>query len=352
MKKVTYIIVGIVAIALIAFILTNNKKKNEAETAIVSAKSASVAVRVDTVAMENISAGFIANGNFEPSQKLQFSAENSGRVKRVLVEEGSNVKIGQVLAVIEGDKLSVDMQSANVAYQTALADSERYQNAFATGGVTRQQLDQSKLALANAKARLDQARINYGDATIRSSINGVVNKKLIEPGSVVNSGTPLFELVNVSKLKLRVTVSEQQVSELKVGSVVPVKASVFPDKEFSGKVSFIAPLADASLNFPVDIEITNPGNEIKAGMYGTASFGANDSQKKSLLVIPRTAFVGSVNSNQVFVVQNEVANLKKIVAGRVFGDKVEVLSGLQEGEIVVTSGQINLSDGTKISVLK
>src|SRR5690606_8076124 len=105
-------------------------------------------------------------------------------------------------------------------------------------------------------------------------------------------------------------------------------------------------------NFPVEIEITNPGNEIKAGMYGTASFGASDSQKKSLLVIPRNAFVGSVNSNQVFVVKDSVARLSKIVAGRVFGDKVEVLSGLQQGEIVVTSGQINLTDGAKITPLK
>ncbi len=352
MKKIIYIAIGIGVIALIAFVLTNNKKKNEAETAIVSAKNAAVAVRVDTVRTENVSAEFIANGNFEPSQRLEFSAENAGRVRRVMVDEGSAVKIGQVLAVIEGDKLSVDVQSANAAYQTALADMQRYENAFKTGGVTKQQVDQAQLALSNAKARLDQARISFGDATIRSSINGIVNKRMIEPGSVVAPGTPLFELVNVSKLKLRVTVSENQIASLKVGNTVPVRASVLPDKEFSGKISFVAPVADASLNFPVEIEITNTGNEIKAGMYGTAVFGAADAQQKPLRVIPRNAFVGSVNSNQVFTVKDSVAKLTKIVAGRIFGDKVEVLQGLQDGEIVVTSGQINLTDGTKIAPIK
>lgn len=351
-KTLTYVIIGVAVIALIAYILISNKSKNEAETAIVSAKNTAVAVRIDTVKTEKISNAFIANGNFEPSQKLEFAAESAGRVTRVLVDEGSTVRIGQVLAIIEGEKLSVDVQSANAAYQNAVADNERYENAFKTGGVTKQQLDQAKLALSNAKARLSQARISFGDATIKSSINGIVNKRHIEPGSVVASGTALFELVNVSKLKLRVNVSENQIASLKVGSPAKVKASVFPDKEFNGKITFIAPMADATLNFPVEIEIENSGNIVKAGMYGTANFGGGETQQQPLRIIPRSAFVGSVNSNQVFVVQDSVAKLKKIVAGRVFGDKVEVLDGLQDGEIVVTSGQINLTDGTQVSTIK
>ena len=352
MKKITYAVIGIAVIALIAYVLTNNKKKNEEETSLVSAKNAAVAVRIDTVRTQQVATDFIANGNFEPAQTLEFSAESAGRVRRVLVDEGSTVRIGQVLAVIEGDKLSVDVQSANAGYQTALADMQRYENAFKTGGVTKQQVDQARLALSNAKSRLDQARISFGDATIKSSINGIVNKRMVEPGSVVASGTPLFQLVNVSKLKLRVTVNENQIAPLKVGSAVQVKASVFPDKEFSGKITFIAPVADETLNFPIEIEINNTGNLIKAGMYGTAVFGTSEAQQPALRVIPRNAFVGSVNSNQVFTVKDSVAKLTKIVAGRVFGDKVEVLDGLQDGEIVVTSGQINLTDGTKITPIK
>ena len=352
MKKIIYAIVGIAIIALIAFVLTNNKKKNEAETAVVSQKNAAVAVRIDTVKTEEVSTDFIANGNFEPSQVLKFSSENAGRVTKVLVDEGSPVKIGQTLAIIKGDKLSVDVQSAQAAYQNAIADNERYENAFKTGGVTRQQLDQAKLALSNAKARLSQANISFGDATIKSTINGIVNKRYIEPGSVVASGTALFDLVNVSKLKLRVTVNENQIASLKVGNTVKVKASVYPDKEYMGKINFVAPVADESLNFPVEIEIQNNGNDIKAGMYGTAVFTNSGPQQKPVRIIPRNAFVGSVNSNQVFVVKDSVARLTKIVSGRIFGTKVEVLDGLNDGEIVVTSGQINLTDGTQVSPIK
>lgn len=353
MKKVLYIGIGIAVLGLIAFVLTNNKKKNEAETAIVAEKNASISVKAATVKSEIVSTDFIANGSFAPLQELSFSAENSGRVTKVLVKEGSVVRIGQTLAVIKADKISVDVQSAKANYQNALADNQRFENAFKTGGVTKQQVDQAKLALSNAKAQLDQANISFGDATIKATINGIVNKKYIEPGSVVSPGTQLFDLVNVSKLKLKVTVNESQVASLKVGSTIKVKASVYPDKEFSGKITFIAPMADESLNFPIEIEITNnANNDLKAGMYGTANFESKATQKTPIRVVPRTAFVGSVSNNQVFVVKDSIAKLTKIVSGRIFGEKVEVIDGLNEGDVVVVSGQINLTDGAKVEITK
>lgn len=353
MKKVLYI-VGIVAvIGLFAYILNSNKEKNEAETAVVSQKNNAVTVRIDTVKTEVPNLDYIANGNFAPSQELSFPAENSGRVVRVLVDEGSVVRKGQVLAVIKGDQLSVELTNAQAAYNTAVADRQRYENAFQTGGVTKQQVDQAKLNVANAKARLDQARISFGDATIKASINGIVNKRYIEPGSVVSPGTNLFDLVDVSTLKLKVTVTEQQVATLKVGTSVKVKASVFPDKEYTGKVTFIAPKADESLNFPVEIEIANnPNNELKAGMYGSAIFSAGGAKQQPIMAISRKAFVGGVGNNQVFVVKDSMAQLVKVVAGRIMGEEVEVLSGLKEGEIVVVSGQINLQNGTKVAPIK
>ena len=353
MKKVIYIVVILAVLAGGYFILMKNKEKNESESAVVSQKNSAVAVRTAVVKNETPNMEYLANGTFEPSQQLEFPAENSGRVVRVLVDEGAAVRKGQVLAVIKGDQLSVELTNAQAAYNTAITDRQRYENAFQTGGVTKQQVDQAKLSVANAKARLDQARLSIGDASIKSSINGIVNKRNIEPGSVVSPGTILFELVNVSTLKLRVTVTEQQVATLKTGAMVPVKASVFPDKEFNGKITFIAPKADASLNFPVEIEITNnTDNQIKAGMYGTAIFGKGEKSGVSVLTVPRNAFIGGVGNNQIFVVDNDVAKLIKVTSGRIFGEEVEILGGLKEGDVVVTSGQINLQDGTKVSVIK
>lgn len=355
-KNTTRVIIAVTAlvavIALIGFVLTNNKKKNLEKTTIVSQSSGDVAVRVEPVTMQLLERDFAVNGNFTPFQQLDFSAENSGRVTKVLVKEGSRVSRGQLLAIIETDQLDIDFETAQANYQNAARDLQRYENAFKTGGVTQQQLDQARLALENAKASVEQSRIRIGDANIRSSMNGVINKKYIEPGAVVSPGTKLFEIVDVSKLKLNVTVNESQVASLKLGDRAVVKASVFPDKTFTGKVSFIAAKADASLNFPVEIEVaSNPGNLLRAGMYGTAIF--EFPQAAPRIVVPRAAFAGSVSSNQVFVVENgNTARIRNIIAGRIVGDKVEIISGLREGEVVITSGQINLVDGSKIRPLK
>lgn len=353
-KKIGLTIVIIAGlIAIVGFVLTNNKKKNEAKTAVVAQSSSSdVAVRVAPAQTQTVETDFGANGNFEPARQMNFAAENAGRVVRVLVDEGCYVRVGQTLAVINADQISIDLESAQATYQNALRDKQRYENAFKTGGVTQQQLDNAKLALENAEARVSQARLRVRDANVRSSINGIVNKRYIEPGAYVSPGTQLFELVDVSRLKLAVTVNESQVARLKVGDKVSVTASVFPDKTFGGTVTFIAPKSDASLNFPVEIEVAhNPGNQLRAGMYGSAVFNFENSAP--VLMVPRTAFVGSVNSNQIFVVDSaNTARLRNVIAGRIVGDQVEILEGLKEGENVIISGQINLSEGSKISVIK
>lgn len=355
MKKIIITIVVIVAaLGLVAYVLMDNKRENEAKTAIVAEKNAAVSVKIDTVKTEEVSLDFVSNGHFEPIQELTFSAEKSGKVVKVLAKEGDYVTVGQTLAIVRSDVINVNAQTANATYQNAAADYSRYENAYKTGGVTKQQLDQAKLTMVNAKANLTQATINVGDTRIKAPISGFINKKYIEPGSILSAmpATELFDIVNVSKLKLKVTVAESQVASLKVGTTVTVSASVYPDKKFSGKITFIAYKADESLNFPVEIEITNnTSKDLKAGMYGTAEFASNQ-QVQSMMVAPRNAFVGSVSSNQIFVVENGIAKLKKVTAGRVLGEKVEILSGLSNGEQVVVTGQINLQNGSKVEVIK
>ena len=355
MKKIIITVVVIAAsLGIIAYILTNNKNENEAKTAIVAEKNATVSVRTDVVKTEEVSLDFVSNGNFEPVQELKFSAEKSGKITKILAKEGDYVSVGQTLAIVRSDVVNVNAQNANAIYQNAVADYNRFENAFKTGGVTKQQLDQAKIQMVNAKSQLTQANINVGDTRIKAPISGFINKKHIEVGSIITGmpATQLFDIVNVSKLKLKVNVNESQVAGLKVGSTTNVVASVYPDKTFSGKITFIAAKADETLNFPVEIEIkNNASKDLKAGMYGTATFASNQ-QKQSLKIVPRNAFVGSVSSNQIFVIENGTAKLKTVTAGRILGDKVEILNGLEDGEQVIVTGQINLQDGSKVEVIK
>ncbi|WP_333663201.1 efflux RND transporter periplasmic adaptor subunit [Chishuiella changwenlii] len=352
-KTLIYILIALGLIAGAVYIIKNNKAKQEEEVAIVNQANNEVVVNTTKAKYASLNSDYSSNGTFAPSQELTFPSEISGRIVRVLVDEGDYVRVGQTVATIKKDAIEVDMTQAQNNLQNAVIDNQRYENAYKTGGVTKQQLDNSRLQLKNAKAAVNAQGIRVSDTNVRATISGVINKRYIEPGSVVAPGTQMFDIVNVSKLKLQVTVTESEIVGLKVGQTVKVLASVFADKEFVGRISFIAPKADASLNFPVEIEVSN-NQDLKAGMYGTAVFSTKDDVNagKNMLIIPAGAFVNGISSGQVFVVNNNVVKLTKVVIGKTVGTNVEIISGISDGTEVVTSGQINLKDGAKVKIVK
>ncbi len=351
-KTIIYIIVAAVLVGLAAYKIAGNKEKQTKEVQEVAKQVDKINVNVVTVARENIDTDYAANGTFIPKQESNQSSEISGRIVSVLVKEGSRVGAGQVLATIKKDAIEVDVTQAQNNLQNAMIDNQRYENAFKTGGVTKQQLDNSRLQLRNAQAAVRAQGVRVNDTSIRAGISGTINKKMVEPGMVVAPGTALFEIVNINSLKLSVLVDESQIGRIALGQEVPIKVNVLPDESFSGRITFIAPKSDASLNFPVEIEVQNRGN-LKAGMYATATFKTNNgAETQNMLTVPAEAFVNGVSSGQLFVVNNGTAKLITVQTGKVYGDKVQILSGLKGGEQVITSGQINLDNGSKINIVK
>ncbi|MGB7843182.1 MAG: efflux RND transporter periplasmic adaptor subunit [Salinimicrobium sp.] len=351
MKKKTIItIVVLVGIAVAFFlILQNNKKNNEEELSLVAQKNSEVTVRTAEAQRQSLSGMFTVNGTFQPQTRAKISAEIGGQIVAIYVEEGSRVKEGQVIAKLSGDKINVNMNNAKANLDNAISTLNRYESAFETGGVTAVQLDQARLQVENARAQFKSAQLNSGDTNVRSKVSGIVNEKMVEVGMVVGSGAPIVEVVNISSLKLRVEVDEALVSQLTLGDTVAVVPSVSKDT-ISGKVSFIAPASNGALKFPVEVTVDNSNQNFRAGMYATSVF--NKTGLDNVLTIPREAFVGSVSDNKVFLVKDGIAQLTTISTGINYGEKVQVTGGLSEGDVVVTSGQINLTDETAVNVLK
>ncbi|MPS64291.1 efflux RND transporter periplasmic adaptor subunit [Chryseobacterium sp.] len=351
-KTLIYIIVAAVLIGLAAYKIASNKEKQTQEVKEVAKQVDKINVNVITAGRENIDTDYSANGTFIPKQEMNQSSEISGRIVSVLVKEGSRVSAGQTLATIKRDAIEVDVTQAQNNLQNAIIDNQRYENAYKTGGVTKQQLDNSRLQLKNAQAAVKAQSVKVNDTNVRAGISGTINKKMVEPGTVVSPGTSMFEIVNINSLKLSVLVDESQVGKIALGQEVAINVNVLPGESFSGRITFIAPKSDASLNFPVEIEVQNRGN-LKAGMYATATFKTNHgAETQNMLTVPAEAFVNGVSSGQLFVVNNGTAKLIKVTTGKVYGDKVQILSGLNGGEQVITSGQINLDNGSKINIVK
>src|SRR5690625_5730371 len=160
--------------------LVKNKRISEEETRFVAMQNDSVAVNVAQVSYQQIQTEYIANGIIRAEQELEITSEIPGKVIRVMVEEGEKVKQGQTLAVIRGEAQSIDLGAAEASYQNALRDNQRMEKALETGGVTQQQVDMSRLQLKSAKSQLEQAQLRVGDTQVKSSIEGVINMKMIE----------------------------------------------------------------------------------------------------------------------------------------------------------------------------
>lgn len=353
MKKII-IYAGVIAasLALIAWKLNANQRGNAERTAIVKeSMSGAVPVTIDTVEHQSLNAGFKENGKFEAINQIELTSETSGRVKELYVKEGSVVKAGQSLARIDNEILSADRVAAQARLDQAKQNLQRYEQALQSGGVTQKQVDDARLQLETEQAHFVQARKNLSNAVVKAPVSGIINARFVEIGSYLAPGNKMFEIVDDKKLKLVLSVTEYQVVQIKTGDKVAVSASVYPEVSYEGVVTFVSAKGDASLNYPVEIEIRNiVGKELKAGMYGSAHFAGVG--QSSALFIPRSAFQGGISSNKIFVNDGGLARTRNVVAGRVYVSAVEIRQGLTPGDQVITSGQINLIDGTHIQVIQ
>lgn len=349
-RTILTILIVVVAIAGAAFILKNNKAKMQEQTMLAKKVNATTPVQIAEVKQENVGGTFTATGTFTPSKQVVVVTEVAGKVLSLSADEGEYVTKGQRLARIDFATLEADLKSAEAALQKLTTDKARYEKLVKSGGVTQAQLDDINLNYVNAEARVISARKKLADTHITAPFAGYINKRYVEEGAYVGAGKEMFEIVETTKLTMVVNVSESQVLSVTDAKKVTVTADVYPGTEYTAKVKFIAAKADANLNFPVELEIVNiPDKPLRAGMYGRATFSLPSG--RTSLIIPRAALIGSINNAQVYSVSGDSVVLKNIVAGNQYANTIEVVEGLSAGEKVVTNGQINLTNGAKVTVL-
>ncbi|MFC6998993.1 efflux RND transporter periplasmic adaptor subunit [Rufibacter roseus] len=350
MKKLFYILVVVLLIGAAAYTLNKNKQEMATNAAVSELKSEAIPVSMAEAKVAKIDRSFTAQGNFAPIQSLTLMSETSGQVQRVLKRKGDKVRAGELLVQVESNTMAADVATAQANYEKAQRDLGRFENLAAGEAITKRQLEEVRLNVNATKAQLVAARQRLAKTRITAPISGEINEMYIEVGSFLNMGTKLYDIVNVDRLKLKVKVSEAEVLMVKKGTKVKVNANAGGGTEYEGTVTAIAAQSDATLKYDVEIEVKNAANNnLKAGMYGTAFFEVAD--QRDALLLPRQAIVGSVQNPSVYVVQNGKAALRKVKVGAVMQDQVEIIEGVQAGEKVVQSGQINLREGIQVTTL-
>jgi RND family efflux transporter MFP subunit len=317
---------------------------DKARTENTSAPKDAVKVRTAIAVLRDVKETVTYTASVQADVINQITPAISGRIEKIFVEIGDRVSAGQVL---------VQMESSNLRQQkTQLAnlqkDYDRYSELLKVGGIAQQQVDQIKTQIDVLKAAIQNIEDN---TQLRSPINGTVTARNYDNGDVFGQ-QPILTVQQLNPLKAVIYVSESYFTKVKPGMSVQISLDVYENEEFSGRVSLIHPTVDAATHtFGVEVTIHNGNLKVRPGMFGRVSL--NFGTKKSVIV-PDAAVQKQAGANDkyVFAVENGIARYRKVELGQRLENSYEILSGVRDGDVVVTAGQSRLIDGTIIEVVK
>ncbi|MGA2296367.1 MAG: efflux RND transporter periplasmic adaptor subunit [FCB group bacterium] len=350
MKKVlTFLVILVIAVAVVA-LLFYNKSKNVAKQKI-NVIQTTFPVSTITVNKQKFDEKLSMVGITYANSETTINSEIQGRITAVYINVGDRVSAGKVVAKVDDELKKAALINAQANYDKAKKDLERNEQLASDKSISDAQLDAAKLTYKMTESQLIIAKRQLADAEIKSPISGIITSKTVEVGNFVNVGNPIANIIDISILKIKVNVAENEVFKLKVNDVVSITTDVYQDVTFTGRIKNISAKGDEAHTYPIEITLPNSIKyPIKAGMFVRVTFMSLD--KGESIYIPREALIGTARNPQVFVVSNNIAYLKNVVIGNEFGNFLEVTKGLNAGDVIVTNGQLNLKDNVAVQIIK
>ena len=334
------LLVGGVCLASVA--CSSKKRADAAAEQVVEVKKPNVTTAV--VHIEDVDQQSVFTGNVEGYTVNNITPQQPRRITRLLVDVGDRVAAGQKVAELDNAALA----QAKAQYENTKANYERSNELYQFGGESKANWEAMKTSYEVAKFTYENLLEN---TTLVSPISGVVTARNYDVGDMCG-GQPIFVVQKINPVKIMISVSESLYSYIKKGMAVTVEFDALPEQQFSAKVSRITPSIDASTRtFPVELVLANDKELVKPGMYARVTMNYGTRQN---VVVPDVAVVKQLGSGNRYVYvykQDGTVAYQKVEIGRRMGDKFEILSGVADGDVVVTSGHIALKDGIAVEVV-
>ncbi|MFQ3620001.1 MAG: efflux RND transporter periplasmic adaptor subunit [Spirochaetales bacterium] len=279
-------------------------------------------------------------------------SETEGIIREINFRIGQWVEAGQVLVRVDDTLKRLEMERAQVLYESARIEREGTERLFQQGGASASAVSRAKATESGAKAQYELAKKAFEDCTIRSPINGYIalQDPSIGIGSYINRGTRVVRIVDTTSFRLELSVGEAEVGNIRLGSraLIQVPAAC-PERKIQAEVVAIGAGSDSRTgSYTVVLGWRDScGGRLRSGM--SASVEIQQSVGSPVLLLPSAALVRRGEKVGVFVDKEGKAELRFPALGRRFGSRVEVLSGITEGEIVLISGISRLRPGSPIA---
>ena len=316
-----------------------------------------VAVSTDTVKVIEKPATRPFVGNVEGLTSSIISSRFSGKVTKVLTEDGQSVSKEQPLFVMDTVELCNALRVAQNSVKQSAAkyandqdEYQRYAVLFEQGAYSRQQFESARTKMLSSQADLDSAQANLSsaekqlaEATVVSPVDGVVANKNLTNGQNVSAGNQVMTIEQLDAVHVVVSVEQRDMVYLKIGNRVNVTVDAYPDKTFLGSVDVISPVAGKeSRMFRVKVRVDNSDQLLKPGMF--AQVQLNLGSPKPVLSVPQQAVLGRKGLQYIFTVEDGHAKKIRVEAGDIIGDRIEITNGVTEGMVILTDNLDTIKD--------
>ena len=277
-------------------------------------------------------------------------AKVGGEVRDILVEEGDDVRRGQVLARLDGDRLRLEKNQAEANLRKLQRDYQRNVDLKDKGLISEGDFEKIQYEMEALEATFNLAALELDYTEIKAPIDGVVSERFIKIGNTIDVNEQTFQVTSLEPLISYLHIPEREYRRIDPGQPVAIVIDALQGITFEASVARVSPIVDpATGTFKITIEVTDETRRLKPGMFGRISI-VYDSRKMALQ-IPRSAVIEESGETTVFVVADDVAEKRTIQTGYSDAGNIEVLDGLADGDEVVVVGQLNLKSGSKVSVI-
>lgn len=357
-KKSLYCVLAItVGICIFGTIMWNDQHKTQAVT------TEATLVRTTVIGFAQATQNHVYAGEVRGRYESQLAFQVGGKITKRNVDLGSVVSAGDALMEIDPKDIrqTVNADAAKVysaQSQLKLAENNlnRYRQLYEQNAISQAQLDQYQSAYEAAIAAVQQTSAQHtqganqlGYSTLCANNAGIISSISAETGQVVSAGQTVLTLVQDGDREIEINVPENRIEQLRQTGQIQITFWALPGISANGKIREISPMADKiSRTYKVRISLIDPPEEIKLGM--TATVTAIQPGNRQTAAIPLSAIYQTGNTPNVWVVENDAVHLRPIKVGRFEDNRMEVLEGLQNGDVVVTAGVHKLEEGQKVCI--
>ncbi len=297
--------------------------------------------------------------SIESAEKQVALAKDSYELQKQGYENGKVLFDNGIISKNDFDGMELGYNQAKSTYESAVLQLEQLQNTYnlTTNDILNESQTSGQLGIRQAESsrntvqvQLDITRKMLEDAKVTSPISGIISYKGANENEYISTSSPAYSIVDMDTVLLNVSVSEKIINKINKGDTVDVYINTVQNEAFSGTIKSVSPTADQTSTYPIEIEINNPNHLIKPGMFANTSFILNTS--KNTIVIPYEAILSSIDETYVYVNDNNTAKKVVVETGLTDGKNIEITSGLQVGDEIITTGQAYLTDGDTIKVVE